>query len=162
MMLWPPNNSLLALAIGACFANSVWAQITIESKTQHQEILEDCLHHAIQIQKAKIDWISTRTLGDLEQCAFAMALTLRNTEALKEWLQENGFDVTPPRIVPKSVMKLHDVSGQGTRLNGGVLRNGIRLRLGLIDGFVIHSLSIGILFDADDNPVRVQATFTRE
>ena len=113
------------------------------------------------LQQAMIDWSSTRTLENLERCVFSTSAILRDAAAIADWLNLNGFIVT--RIdQSEDFMRLHGATGRGTLIDGGMMAEDISLELGFLDRLFVHSLSVSILLDRQDSPVKASAALTRK
>ncbi|MGB3406289.1 MAG: hypothetical protein WBA67_02225 [Jannaschia sp.] len=109
-----------------------------------------------------IDWAGIDSLETLETCIFEAADVFADRGTTTAWLAANGFQTLPPQDVPASSMRfLTETGAAGWLVSGTMSRDSIPFRLGFLDRFVVHSLSVGITLDETEKPVRVAATFTR-
>ena len=124
--------------------------------------LENCVHIVTAPETAKLHWRKVRTLESLELCLPKVGKHLNGVELAAIWLQLNGFQVAPSRAVSLTIMFVnYKVEGEGARLVAGVGKEGMQIRLGLVDGYFVHGMTAGLLFDQDFNPVSSSATLTR-
>lgn len=126
--------------------------------------LDDCLHEPSVInQYSRIDWLAVRSQRDLEECSFEMAQRLASKEALMIWFDNNGFETSAPQEISSNAMQSSfGIEEVGWIVGASQSKRNIQLRLGPIDRFFIHGLSIGVYLSATAEPIRVQSSFTRK
>ncbi|XDA98359.1 hypothetical protein AB1M95_00210 [Sulfitobacter sp. LCG007] len=124
--------------------------------------IADCSQMIPESNKVRIDWDEIGSLKALESCIYSVAADLSDKEALNDFLIESGFDTLQIMLVDVAVMKNgYNQDGPGWRLSGTQPRTKIQMKMGLINSFLVHSLSVGIILDENQTPIKVSATFTR-
>ena len=165
---WTTNVFAAVLIIGVFLPNAPMAQATTVLRDDPHLVREGCLldgNHLSdgnQLQFAQINWTTLGTRKDFEDCALAVAIELHDADLMKVWLQENGFIIHTNMMSESVMFAAHNIRGAGTDVVGSMYKGNIRLMLGLIDRLVVHSLAIGILFDAEGNALRANAVLSRE
>ena len=137
---------------------------SLEASGTSGEAQISCLQEPKRLTpESMINWSVVRSRKALEKCAFEVAQQFADLDSLAVWFENNGFKTSPPRVIAAHVME----TVYGTREVGGSFsasqsRDDIRIRLGFIDRFLVHSMSVGIYTDAAGLPVKVSVVLTRE
>lgn len=137
---------------------------SVEASGSSQEAQISCLDEPDSLTlKSTINWSVVRSRNALEKCSFEVAQQFADLDSLAVWFEKNGFKTSPPRVISAHVMEaVYGTRDEGRSFSASQSRDDIQIRLGLIDRYFIHSMSVGIYTDALGLPMHVGVVFTRE
>lgn len=107
---------------------------------------------------AKIKWNNFRGTKALENCIYLVAREFRSIEDTRAWLLNNGYRIGPLREVSQTIMFVnYKIPAPGWAQVAERSKDDLKVRLSPAVSFLAYGLSIGIRFDQEERPVRVNA-----
>lgn len=122
-----------------------------------------CLKDGNDPKTAKLDLEAFSSLKELEVCLFLTADRMGVLDEMRALLGRSGFEVHPNISHFKSSMKHFGVDGEGIAVSARMETGRVPLGLiGLIDRTLFaYALSIDILFDPENTPIKAEAGVLR-
>lgn len=105
-------------------------------------------------------WNHLNTLEKVNVCVFLLAAELNNHDKMANWFNLNGFKAT---LIEKksSSMRFYIRDDDGVLVSAGAPISG-PIRVGFLDRLLAHSVSVGVTFSSDGEPLNVNTTITRK